>query len=266
MSVITTQRLREIISRCQTNRGADGSISIDADELTELVNVATTHLATNAEMQEEIDRLRLSADISVTGHQHWGLQLMDAIGKFVEQAATSAEPVSCQIVARMKDVPDCPVVHLWATTSEQASAARCRELAELLAAAESDNAALISYLVWEGDGNSNAECSICHASAPIVTQIKHLPSCMLSKPHPGTAILDELSRLRSIVEKLPKTADGVYLTKASHDHCYSATGIFCYPLRFDGLWFATLSEGGSEILVSDCYSTREAAKRAKEKQ
>lgn len=62
MSEITTQRLREIILRCQTNRGVDGTISTDADELSELAKIAITHLTCGAHWAAEIDRLKERLD------------------------------------------------------------------------------------------------------------------------------------------------------------------------------------------------------------
>ncbi len=68
---------------------------------------------------------------------------------------------------------------------------------------------------------------------------------------------EEIERLRAIVDKLPKTADGVIVAAGDlvwHPKCSSA------PCRVDGIAQAGFFN------VKDCYSTKEAAEAAGEDQ
>jgi hypothetical protein len=85
---------------------------------------------------ERLERsLAMAGEVQLTGHHHWGMQLMEQLGRFIEQAATAATPMTTKIMARFTDV-DFPAMHIWATTSEKEPAARCAELAAARAALE----------------------------------------------------------------------------------------------------------------------------------
>lgn len=58
----------------------------------------------------------------------WGIQLIDALGKFLATAAASSGPVSSKILCQFPDAPETPVLHLWASTDGQSPIARNAEL------------------------------------------------------------------------------------------------------------------------------------------
>jgi len=65
------------------------------------------------------------------------------------------------------------------------------------------------------------------------------------------AVANEVHRLQAIVDKLPKTADGVPVVPG--DIAYTTDG---RSMR--------INTSASGHVISDCYSTREAAEAAKE--
>jgi len=91
--------------------------------------------------------------------------------------------------------------------------------------------------------------------------------CHLSAVRIITALEAENARLRAVVEKLPKTADGVPLTPGM-ELWHSGTGGFPkgdYAWAFSkgqsGEWFVDFAF--ATVMLSKCYSTREAAEAAK---
>ncbi len=73
--------------------------------------------------------------ITLTSQQLWGMQLLTALGEFIEKVATGDRPLTTTIVAKFNDV-EFPVIHIWATADEKEPAARCAELAEARRALE----------------------------------------------------------------------------------------------------------------------------------
>jgi hypothetical protein len=87
----------------------------------------------------------------------------------------------------------------------------------------------------------------------------------------------EVKRLQAIVDKLPKTADGVpvvpgmncYFRSHPHGTTHKDAGVVCVTLSYDGdNYEAFLRDGNGDewwaILPEEVYSTREAAQAAKE--
>jgi hypothetical protein len=105
-------------------------------EVDELAVAATEAVLPLIHQVERLERsLAMAGEVQLTGHHHWGMQLMEQLGRFIEQTATAATPMTTKIMARFTDV-DFPAMHIWATTSEQEPAARCGELAAARAALE----------------------------------------------------------------------------------------------------------------------------------
>lgn len=60
----------------------------------------------------------------------WGVKLFEALGEFLQVAATAGKPMTTAIAVRFSAEEEAlPIVHLWATTDAQDPAARCRLLA-----------------------------------------------------------------------------------------------------------------------------------------
>jgi cytochrome c-type biogenesis protein CcmH/NrfF len=103
----------------------------------ELMGDAKTDLFAAARRVEKLEGER----ILLTKNQQWGMQLLEKLGEFANEALKAPTPMTTQIMARVGDA-DLPVLHLWATTSDQDPAARCRELAEQLRLAKADGEAM----------------------------------------------------------------------------------------------------------------------------
>lgn len=86
----------------------------------------------------EIARLK-SASVAVNT---WGVNLFEAMGKFMADAAESNGPLSTKILCTFPDRPDFPVLHFWATTDGQNPIARNSELRAQLADRDRDAAEL----------------------------------------------------------------------------------------------------------------------------
>jgi hypothetical protein len=113
-----------------------GELGFLDDPNVQLAIAARNAILPLIEHVERLERsLAMAGEVQLTGHHHWGMQLMEQLGRFVEQTATAATPMTTKIMARFSDV-DFPAMHIWATTSEQAPAARCAELAAARAALE----------------------------------------------------------------------------------------------------------------------------------
>lgn len=85
----------------------------------------------------------------------WGFTLMDALGKFLEQALAADGPIVSSINCAFPDMPDKPVVHLWATTGDQTPVTRARELREKLDAVEAERDRLKEAVQWAIDSADN---------------------------------------------------------------------------------------------------------------
>jgi hypothetical protein len=98
------------------------------DELARAKEAATegTPLeAMAAELLGEVGRLQ-AQEVSVNT---WGLQLIDALGRFLQQTLAAGHPMTTQICIDFPDCEGAPVVHLWASVDDLSPVARCRELA-----------------------------------------------------------------------------------------------------------------------------------------
>lgn len=125
-------------------------------------------------------------------------------------------------------------------------------------------------------GESAAECGECDHSVgftcPTCTaRYQWIPDAL--KPVAGRALLDEVKRLREIVGKLPKTADGVPVAPGMElFHCCGkrlSNAMFfqsaCYFGDNPQKCFHDDNSGARRIAEwCDVYSTRESAQAAKE--
>jgi hypothetical protein len=70
----------------------------------------------------EVERLRKEASDRAAAMVHvnrWGFKLTEALGKFCEACLESKRPLTTTINIAFPDMPDQPVMRLWATTDEQ---------------------------------------------------------------------------------------------------------------------------------------------------
>lgn len=68
-----------------------------------------------------------------------------------------------------------------------------------------DNAALVSAMRGKAatNGQGDLVCHYCNSPGAFeIESIKHRPTCILSTPHPGKALLDERDRLREALKKI----------------------------------------------------------------
>lgn len=145
-----------------------------------------------------------------------------------------------------------------------------------LEAARGENAAMAQAVTtaWEalcGERVEGGRAEAYKALQPVATA-----------NHPGQSLLDELARLREIVGKLPKTADGVPIVptmriyaRAEHDirvNDDEGDGIVSadvaiireWPEGQPEVYGRATNSSGWRIYPSCWYSTREAAAAAKE--
>jgi hypothetical protein len=223
-----------------------GELGFLDDPNVQLAIAARNAIAPLIQQVERLERsLAMAGEVQLTGHHHWGMQLMEQLGRFVEQTATAATPMTTKIMARFSDV-DFPAMHIWATTSEQAPAARCAELAAARAALETAVA-----------GRDKEIASLRQQLA---------------------AAEERAKRAEEIVAKLPTTRDGVLVPRTEPDqflycprghknavhrsdvdvYCLGRDGQPCYspPYQSDG-------SCGRHWKFEECFSTEAAAQAAK---
>lgn len=96
---------------------------------------------------------------------------------------------------------------------------------------------------------------------------------VMEQPHQGPSMLrqcrDEIERLQTIVNRLPLTKDGVRVIP--NQMVYGPDDLDCDSCEYllvNGEWMVYLYPIGPELgrlrKVSECYSTKEAARAAKD--
>ena len=118
----------------------------------------------------------------------------------------------------------------------------------------------------------------------MTTDLQEIVRCTTDQPPPefwvsvedAKRLTDELRRLEAIVDKLPKTADGVRIILGETElywrppdyldaqPCHLGKCI-CITIGTELGRCWVFGQTGSKQLLENCYSTREAAEAAKEK-
>lgn len=109
-----------------------------------------------AHLLAECERYR-DAEITMSS---WGIQLMEGFADFVAKAAKSSGPLTTKMMCSFPDVPEFPVLHLWATTDGQHPVARNSDLRQQLT--ERDR----RIVELEGELAKYAEASALSKPAP----------------------------------------------------------------------------------------------------